>query len=82
MPEESRKLKTNCIYQHFKGNYCLVLDVAKDSETLQDVVVYKELHSNLQVWVRPLQMFLETVEFNGKKVPRFKKVTIKDKVVR
>lgn len=62
-------------YQHSKtGNYYRVLGVAKHSETLEDVVIYKCLYNNpkSKVWVRPLNMFLEQVEIKGKMVPRFK----------
>ncbi len=63
-------------YQHYKGNYYLVIGVAKHSETLEDLVVYISLYDNprSQIWVRPKAMFLEEVEVDGKKVPRFKKL--------
>lgn len=62
-------------YQHSKtGNYYKVLAVAKHSETLEELVVYETLYNNptSKIWVRPLKMFLEEVEINGKNVPRFK----------
>ena len=62
-------------YQHSKtGNYYKVIAIAKHSETLEDLVVYEALYDNPEskVWVRPLKMFTEKVEINGKKVPRFK----------
>lgn len=62
-------------YQHSKtGNFYKVLGFAKHSETLEDLVVYECLYDNprSKVWVRPLKMFFEKVEINGKKVPRFK----------
>ena len=55
-------------YKHFKGFICKVLGVAKHSETLEEVVVYE--HDD-KMWIRPKKMFLESVEFEGKKVPRF-----------
>lgn len=58
-------------YRHFKGNEYEVICLAKDSENLNDLVVYKALYGDGQVWVRPLKMFLEQVEVNGKKVNRF-----------
>lgn len=61
-------------YKHSKtGNFYQVLNVAKHSETLEDLVVYECLYDNplSKIWVRPLEMFLEDVELNGKKVPRF-----------
>ena len=58
-------------YRHYKGNEYEVIGVARHSETLEDLVVYKALYSNYDLWVRPLNMFLEEVEVNGKKVKRF-----------
>ncbi len=58
-------------YRHFKGGEYEVLAIAKDSETLQELVVYKALYGDGAVWVRPKAMFLETVERDGKTVPRF-----------
>ncbi len=62
-------------YQHSKsGNFYRVIAIAKHSETLEDLVVYECLYDNpkSKIWVRPLKMFLEEVEINGRKVPRFK----------
>lgn len=62
-------------YQHSKtGNFYRVIGVAKHSETLEDLVVYECLYENQKsmIWVRPKTMFLEEVEINGQKVPRFK----------
>jgi len=58
-------------YKHFKGNFYEVLALAKDSETLEEVVVYKALYDKGNVWVRPKAMFLETIERDGKIMPRF-----------
>lgn len=52
------------VYRHFKGNYYFVENVAKDSETKEDLVVYRPLYSredNCYLWVRPLKMFLEEI---------------------
>ncbi|PWU23254.1 DUF1653 domain-containing protein [Candidatus Cerribacteria bacterium 'Amazon FNV 2010 28 9'] len=62
-------------YQHSKtGNLYRVIGIAKHSETLEDLVVYGCLYDNQKskLWVRPVRMFLEEVEIEGKKVPRFK----------
>ena len=59
-------------YEHYKGNRYEVLGVAKHSETLEELVVYRALYGEHGLWVRPLEMFLETVEIEGKKIPRFK----------
>lgn len=57
-----RELKIKGIYRHFKGKYYLVENVAKDSETLVDVVVYRQLYANHELYVRPLEMFLSEVD--------------------
>ena len=57
-------------YLHYKGNYYTVLHKVKHSETEELLVLYKSENSD-QLWVRPLTMFLEEVEVNGKKIPRF-----------
>lgn len=62
------------IYKHFKtGNEYRVIGVSKHSETLEDFVVYEALYENnkSKFWIRPLAMFTEDVEWEGKKVPRF-----------
>lgn len=59
------------IYKHFKGNKYELIDVAKHSETLEEMVVYKALYKDGGVWVRPASMWDEEVEFEGKKVTRF-----------
>lgn len=63
-------------YKHHKGHLVKVLGVAKHSETLEDLVVYDHLGNNAlsDLWVRPLSMFLEDVEADGKTVKRFEYV--------
>ena len=61
-------------YKHYKGNFYEVIGVAKHSETLEEYVIYKALYGKEELWIRPKQMFLETVTLDGKTVPRFKKV--------
>jgi len=58
-------------YRHYKGNEYEVIGVAKHSETLEDLVVYRALYGNFDLWVRPLAMFIEEVEIDGKIMPRF-----------
>ena len=60
------------LYRHFKGNDYEVLFVAKHSEDQQDYVVYRALYGDRGHWVRPLAMFVEEVEREGKRFPRFK----------
>lgn len=61
-------------YQHFKGNYYEVIGIAKHSETLEEMVVYRALYGEHGLWIRPLKMFEENVSVNGILVPRFRKV--------
>ena len=60
------------IYEHYKGNRYLVIGIANHSETLEKMVVYKALYGEGEFWVRPLSMWEELVEINGKRVPRFR----------
>ncbi len=59
------------IYKHYKGNRYKVVGTAKHSETLEELVVYQQLYGEMGLWVRPLTMFNESVEMEGKQVPRF-----------
>ena len=62
-------------YRHFKGGEYEVLGVAKHSETLDELVIYKALHElkhgEMGAWVRPLEMFFDTREHQGETVPQF-----------
>ena len=58
-------------YRHFKGNEYTVIGVARHSETMEEFVVYRQEYGDHGLWVRPKEMFLETVEVNGQVVPRF-----------
>ena len=64
------------IYEHFKGGKYEVIGFAKHSETLEKMVLYKH-EGEEELWVRPLSMFLETVERDGKVMPRFKFISEK-----
>lgn len=59
------------IWRHFKGNRYQVIGVAKHSETLEPMVVYRALYGEGGLWVRPASMWLETVERDGKTYQRF-----------
>ncbi len=59
-------------YKHYKGDEYEVIGLAHHSETLEDLVVYRALYGDYDLWVRPLAMFLENVEINGVIMPRFK----------
>ena len=57
-----REVKINGIYRHFKGDYCLVTDVALNSETKEEFIIYRELYGNNMLWCRPKEMFLSEVD--------------------
>lgn len=58
-------------YRHFKGNEYEVIGIAKHSETLAEMVVYRALYGDGEIWVRPAEMWNETVERDGKVFKRF-----------
>ncbi len=66
------------IYRHYKGNRYLLIAIAKHSETLEDVVVYRALYGEGGYWVRPLSMWSETVSVDGKDMPRFEYIGEKE----
>ncbi|MBD3668218.1 MAG: DUF1653 domain-containing protein [Kangiella sp.] len=61
-------------YKHYKGKFYEVLDVARHSETLEYFVVYKTLYGDFDTWIRPLEMFIESIEVDGKQIKRFELV--------
>lgn len=58
-------------YRHYKGNEYEVLGVARHSETLEELVIYRHLSGDNEMWVRPFGMFGEEILVDGKLVPRF-----------
>lgn len=67
-------IKSGQMYKHFKtGNTYKIIALAKHSETLEDLVVYEALYDNQvsKIWVRPIGMFTETIERDGKIMKRF-----------
>ena len=61
-------------YRHFKGNLYEVLGVARHSETMEPMVVYRALYGEHGLWVRPADMWTETVDRDGYHEPRFQYV--------
>lgn len=60
------------VYEHYKGNKYKIMAVAKHSETLEKLIVYQALYGNMDVWVRPYDMFCEKILKEGKEIERFK----------
>ena len=58
-------------YRHFKGNEYRVIALATHSETMEPMVVYQALYGNQGIWVRPANMWNETVEREEYTGPRF-----------
>lgn len=58
-------------YRHYKGGEYQVYGIARHSESEEQLVVYRPLYGERSLWVRPLSMFIETVEVDGQIVHRF-----------
>jgi hypothetical protein len=65
-------------YRHFKGNIYRFVGIAKDSETLEEMVVYQAMYGDGQMWVRPKEMFFGEVVRDGKSIPRFQELSLKE----
>lgn len=65
------EIRPGQIWRHFKGGVYRVLDLAKHSETGEELVIYTEEFKWGTVWARPASMWMETVERDGKSQPRF-----------
>ena len=59
------------LYRHYKGRLDQVLHLARHSETREWLVVYQALYGEFGIWVRPAAMFAETVQIEGRSLPRF-----------
>ena len=69
------------LYKHFKGGMYKVLDVARHSEGQEQLVIYQALYGDKGVWARPLSMFIEPINHNGKTVPRFAYAAVQSEVL-
>ncbi|MEM8629007.1 MAG: DUF1653 domain-containing protein [Chlamydiota bacterium] len=70
----SRLILEGGIYEHYKGSLYQVLFVGLHSESLEEVVTYRALYGERAVWTRPLDLFLGSVEREGKNVLRFRQI--------
>lgn len=73
------KVPLGAIFRHYKGKEYKILQIARHSEDLSLCVVYQGLYTcetfgKEPIWVRPLKMFLEEIEYNGETIPRFKRI--------
>ncbi|MCI0382709.1 MAG: DUF1653 domain-containing protein [Chlamydiae bacterium] len=82
MNAQEEELKTqvpiDSVFHHYKGKRYKILAIGRHHEDLEYQVVYQGLYHSEEfgdgpIWVRPLKMFLETIEVEGKKIPRFRR---------
>lgn len=73
-----REVKIKGIYKHYKGDLYIVEDIARHSENLESMVVYRGLYEDSPLWVRPLNLFIDEVNKNGQRY-RFELQEIKSK---
>lgn len=74
---EERSLSKERYFEHFKGGKYKLINFGKDSETLENVVIYQALYAANQIWVRPYDIFFGKVTLpDGTEVERFKEITM------
>lgn len=61
-------------YRHYRGNEYEVISIGKHTETEEDMIIYRALYEPYNTWVRPLDMFFETITVDGKEIQRFEKL--------
>jgi len=62
------------VYEHYKGSLYQVIELARHSETEEILVIYRALYGEQGLWARPLDMFSEDIEVNGRTTPRFQRL--------
>ena len=72
--EEALNTITPGKYRHFKGFEYKVISIARHSETTEPMVVYRALYGDQDLWVRPADMWFETIERDGRICKRFEKI--------
>lgn len=70
--ELAKQLKSDTQYEHYSGKRYKIINIARHTETLEEVIIYQALYGDLNFWVRPLEMFCGDVEISGQIVQRFK----------
>lgn len=72
-----RRLNTDRYFEHFKGGKYKLIAFGKDSETLEDVVIYQALYGDNQIWVRPYEIFFSKIKLpDGSESKRFIEITL------
>ena len=71
MAESNLPVRIGGRYRHYKGNEYTVIGIARHSETLEEMVIYRAEYGDGGLWARPLSMFTESVTVNGQVIPRF-----------
>ena len=61
------RIKVGKVYKHYKGDYYLVEDIAYNSETEEEMVIYRALYGDNKLWCRPSSMFFDEVNKNNQK---------------
>ena len=79
--EEAVAAITPGLYRHFKGKYYRVLSIARHSETMEPMVVYQALYGSGGLWVRPADMWNETVERDREEIRRFQPLSRAERVL-
>ena len=67
----AKSIVVGSLYEHYKGLRYKIIGIARHSETMEELVVYQALYGEGNLWVRPLNMFLENIVINGQLRPRF-----------
>lgn len=78
--EEAIKVIPAGHYRHFKGNYYKVLSIVRHSETGEPMVLYQALYDNGALWVRPVDMWNEEIEYEGHSCPRFHPLSREERI--
>lgn len=76
LSSKAKSIVVGSLYEHYKGLRYKILGVARHSETLEELIIYQALYREGDIWVRPLNMFLENVTIDGKSQPRFIKCAL------
>lgn len=77
-----RRLNKDRYFEHFKGGKYKLIGFGKDSETLEDVVIYQAMYGIGQIWVRPYDIFFSKVTLpDGTEVERFKEIILKRQII-